>query len=236
MFLRSAYGKTLFSNLLEFQAFTASITLLLGLLGNTYTTTDPKDLKERENDLQLVETVAQIFEGMKQYGGGVHVVNQSISVIRTLQGILRGGVDSSGSLRLAIPYFGTISVARGGAVQSLEGERLLGATPRSQAPSKAPRPLQSSRFNSAQPTSSRSTWPSVPIPNAQTYQGLGANEEYTNGSSGWPQDTVLQFTSTHFPTLDAQVVDGPAGDSFQDSEMMFFDSLLNTDVAGNWSF
>jgi hypothetical protein len=32
MFIRSAYDRTLFSNLIEFHAFTAAITLLLGLL------------------------------------------------------------------------------------------------------------------------------------------------------------------------------------------------------------
>jgi hypothetical protein len=236
MFIRSLHGQTLFSNLVEFQAFTAAITLLLGLLGTTHST-DPVVLKERQEDLQLVETVVQVFEGMKQYGTGVHVVSQSISVIHTLLGIVRNEGNSSGILRIAIPHFGTISVARGGTVQSLEGERILGANPRSQSiPMQGKSPLQALRSNSStSSTGAGSTRPSMSAPKQKEYQSLGSTVD-VNGNDAAMQNTVLQFTSSQFPTLDAQVVDPTTGWPFQESDMMFFDSLLNTDVAGNWDF
>jgi hypothetical protein len=237
MFIRSAYGKTLFSNLIEFQAFTSAITLLLGLLGCTNATTDPVAFKEREEDLQFVETVAQIFEGMKQYGGGVHVVNQSISVIRTLQGILREEENSSGSLCLAIPHFGTISIARGGAMQSLEGERILGANPRSKASSlPVHQQLQSSRSNSTHsPAASGQAWLPISASKEQQYQNMDGVAGSMDGSTAWPNNTVLQFTSTQFPPFDAQTTDSTTGWPFLESDMMYFDSLLNTDVAGSWN-
>jgi len=194
-------------------------------------------LKERQEDLQLVETVVQVLEGMKQYGTGAHVVNQSISVIHTLLGIVRNEGNSSGILRLAIPHFGTISIARGGTVQSLEGERILGANPHSQAiPMQGKSPLQALRSDST-PLSigAGSTWPPMSAPKQKEYQSLG-NTVDVNGSDAAMQNTVLQFTSSQFPTFDAQVVDPTTGWPFQESDMMFFDSLLNTDVAGNWDF
>jgi hypothetical protein len=236
MFIHSGFGKTLFSNLFVFQAFTATITLLLGLLGPTYTT-DPVVLKEREDDLQLVETVVQILEGMKQYGTGAQVVNQSISVIHTLLGIVRNEGNSSGILRLSIPHFGTISVARGGAVQSLEGERILGANPRSQATSmQGKSPLQALCSNpSPCSTSAGTSWQSMSAPKQNEYLSPGDEVDIIDNDAVI-QKTVLQFTSNQFPTFDAQTLDAGTDWSFQESDMMFFDSLLNTDVAGNWDF
>jgi hypothetical protein len=229
MFMRSAFGKTVLSNLIEFQAFTAAITILLGLLGHTNTIGDPIALKERQDDLQLVETVAQILEGIKQYGSGVHVVNQSISVIHTLLGMVRNEGTSPEVLRLAI------SVARGGAVQSLEGERILGANPRSQAKTQQS-PLQSLRTSTNPSTAvTPSPWPSMTVPQAQSYPTMNNDGTVLNANSMGLQNNVLQFTSSQFPTFDAQTLDNNAGWQFQESDMMFFDSLLNNDVAGSWN-
>jgi hypothetical protein len=56
-----------------------------------------------------------------------------------------------------------------------------------------------------------------------------------NANSMGLQNNVLQFTSSQFPTFDAQTLDNNAGWQFQESDMMFFDSLLNNDVAGSWN-
>ncbi|KAE9362869.1 hypothetical protein N431DRAFT_391419 [Stipitochalara longipes BDJ] len=236
MFMRSAYSKTVLSSLIEFQAFTAAITILLGLLGPIHNTTDPVTLKERQDDLKLVETVAQILEGIKQYGCGVNVVNQSISIIHTLLGMARGETDSPGVLRLVIPHFGTISVARGGAVQSLEGERILGANPRSQL-TQVQTPLQALPTKSTPSSSGTTTpWPANPVPQTQEYQSINNGGNVLNDNGMGMQNNVLQFTSSQFPTFDQQAMNNTAGWPFQENEMMFFDSLLNNDVAGNWNF
>jgi hypothetical protein len=193
-------------------------------------------LKERNEDLQLVETVVQIFEGMKQSNIGLNVVSQSISAIRTLQDIIRDEGNSSGNLRLEIPHFGTISISRGGAVQSLEGERILGANPRSQATSLwAQAPPPAIRSNST-PSSSGTehTWPSMTVPDQQGYQSNNDNGQLIDGNGAWRPNTAVQFTSNQFPTFEAQNMDNTTAWPFQETDMMFFDSLLNTDVAGNW--
>jgi len=236
VFMRSAYSKTVLSNLIEFQAFTAAITILLGLLGPTRSTTDPVTLKERQDDMQLVETVGQILEGIKQYGSGVQVVNQSISVIHTLLGMVRNEGNSPGVLRLAIPHFGTISVARGGAVQSLEGERILGANPRSQTNLQVQAPLQGLRTHSIpSSTGTASPWTAMSVPPTNSYPATNSDGNMFNDKSMGLQNNVLQFTSSQFPTFDAQAIDGTAGWPFPESDTMFFDSLLNNDVAGNWN-
>ncbi len=53
-----------FSNLLEFEAFTAATTLLLGFLG-PQRSTDPDPLQVRADDAELVETVVRDFEKLK---------------------------------------------------------------------------------------------------------------------------------------------------------------------------
>lgn len=48
--------------------------------------------------------------------------------------------------------------------------------------------------------------------------------------------TVLQFTSCHFPALENSSMNDLTEWPFQESDTIYFDSLLNTDVEGNWNF
>lgn len=123
--IRETNGTFYFSNLLDFEAFTAATTLILGLLvslGDKFQDTS----QEQDEDSELVEMVVRNFERLKRHGSQVSVGSQSILVIQTLQGLLRGE-SSSGQLRLEIPFFGTIKVAHCGTIEPLEGERILGA-------------------------------------------------------------------------------------------------------------
>jgi hypothetical protein len=234
MFIRKAHSIIFVNTLIEFQAFTAAITVLLGLLGSAPSTTDPTVLKERGEDMQLVETVLQILEEHKQRGAGVLIVNQGISVIRTLQGVLRNEGNSTGNLRLEIQHFGTITITRSGNVQSLEGERILGANPRSTIMSKgvnvqhqAGRPNSTPLATGAGPTST-----SVSFSNGQDHQTANGS-----GENAWMNDTVLQFTSSQFPMFEAQGMDGNIEWlPFQESDILLFNSLLDTDVGVNWDF
>lgn len=49
-------------------------------------------------------------------------------------------------------------------------------------------------------------------------------------------NTVLQFTSCHFPAFESSSMNDFTEWCFQESDTIFFDSLLNTDVEGNWNF
>ena len=236
--MREAYGTTFVSRFVEFQAFTAAVTLLLGLLGTTSTTNDPVIMKEQQEDQQLVETVVQVLERLYQYGTNVQGVSPSISVIRTLQDILRNEGNSSGNVRLTIQHFGTISVARGGTVQSLEGERILGANPRSTVTSMEIHPLrQAGQSSSTSPaTGAGPSSTSTSVPRGPEYQSFNDGGEAMTESGAWMNNTLLQFTSSQFPTFEAQPMDSAAEWQFSESDVMLFDSLLNTDVEGNWDF
>lgn len=229
--IRASRTSLLFSNLLEFQAFTAAVTLLLGLLGAPKST-NQEILQEGYEDSQLVETVIDNFERFKQLDT-MTIGTQSISVIRTLQRFVQGG-NASDKLRLEIPFFGVIRISRSGALQPLEGERVLGANG-----------CQSSSF--LRPA--QSTLPSfmtrieripnlMPQPNKQIpHEAVGKEESYA-GSDVGRDDTILQFSGGHFQLPEASgIQDGfdTSEWSFQESDMIFFDSLVNTDLMGDWT-
>ncbi|RHZ43217.1 fungal specific transcription factor domain-containing protein [Aspergillus thermomutatus] len=194
--IRASQRNFYFSNLLEFEVFTAATTLLLGLLG-PHRSTDPDALQVRTDDAELVETVVQNFERLKQHGSGMSVGDQSISVIRTLQSFLQGR-HISGNLRLEIPFFGTIKIARSGAVEALEGERVLGAN--------APRNILFHR-----PTQ-LATSPSVtgpePSVGRQEPQAKVVNTGSYAGKEMGSQDTALRFSDGHLQFSETSDIPG----------------------------
>ncbi|PYI02088.1 hypothetical protein BO78DRAFT_422889 [Aspergillus sclerotiicarbonarius CBS 121057] len=227
--IRESQGTLLFSNLLEFQAFTAAITLLLGLLGPPKGTKQG-DLQERHADSQLVETVVAHFERLKQHGSGMSVGTQSISVIRTLQQFLHGR-HLSGRLRLEIPFFGVIKIACG-AVQPLQGERILGANA---CPSASfLRPAQSTVSSSMRTDYTSTLMPHHRNPIPPTNE----TEDSTPDNDTGEGNTMLHFSGGHFQLPDASDTRNDLDTSewtFDESDMILFDSLINTDLVGNWT-
>ncbi|CRG85768.1 putative transcriptional regulatory protein C530,08 [Talaromyces islandicus] len=226
--IRESQMTLLFSNLLEFEAFTAATTLLLGLLG-PQTSTNEGVLQERYEDSQLVETVVQNFERLKKHGAGMSVDVQSISVIRTLQQFLHGTL--SGRLCLEIPFFGIIKIASSGVVQPLEGERILGANA-----------CQNTSFSlPAQSTVSSSIRKMDCAPTSMSHRKRYTTKETNeNGQRNATNDTpILQVSGVHFQFPEALGVQGGHDTSewlFEESDMIFFDSLVNTDLGGDWTF
>lgn len=96
----------------DFQTFTAVIVLLLNLLEPRSALDDYTQQQRDEQDWQAIEKVVQIFSD-KTAGIDPVVATQGIQVIKTLSAIGRNGGQNSGSMKLAIPYFGTISIAKG---------------------------------------------------------------------------------------------------------------------------
>lgn len=209
--IRGSRTSLLFSELLDFQAFTAATTLLLGLLGASTSRDDL--LRERHADSELIEMVIQNFERSAHNGSGKSVSAQSISVIRLLQRVLHKE-EPHGSLYIEIPFFGVIQASHGGAVQPVEGERLLGAN-----------------------SSSTSRVDSIAAPSA-IENSLGCElEDRCNDGDARENDTVLNFLDEHFQfpqrmsIQDGSNVEWPLGDS----DMVFFDSLVDTDLLGSWT-
>lgn len=227
----------LFSNLFEFQAFMAAITLILGLFV-PHSSSDQTALHERYEDTLLIEKVIQAFEQTEETSAHVSIGKQSISVIRTLQRVLRNEQGLYPKLRLEIPFFGTISVARSGAIHSLEGEPIIGANSRPAA-----RPTEAvSTFSSVQPglfpasevrTNSTSSQFFV-----QPNQWMPGNEDQEHPEADL-NNTVFRFEDGHFQMPELL---NPSGDSFgsewifDEDETIIFDSVINTDLLGNWNF
>ncbi|CAI7590057.1 unnamed protein product [Penicillium glandicola] len=232
MIIREDHQKLLFSNLLEFQAFTAATTLLLGLLSPLKGRTQDV-LQERHEDAQLVEKVVQIFERLKTHGAGMSVGTQSISAIRTLQQVLHGE-RQSGRLRLEIPFFGTIGIASGGAIQSLEGERILGANSFQTAS-----PLLPEQSTTSPSMTSTDLAPDLMCRSRiQIPQDMDGNEPAHAGNNVGGTDTVLQLSGGHFQLPEPPGIQSDLDINewhFEESDMVFFDSLVNTDLVGNWT-
>ena len=231
IFIRENHSTLLFSNLLEFQAFTAATTLLLGLLAAPKSTTQDI-LQERREDSQLVETVVATFKRLEQHGAGMSVGTQSISVIRTLQRFLDGR-NLSDRLCLETPFFGIIKIARG-AVQPLEGERILGATAGQSASLLGPAPSAVSSSMRTDHISTSISYPQDPIPQ-QTIEPDATTPDNLLGR----EIPILQTSGGHFqlPGATSHPPEGldPSEWTFDESDIIFFDSLINTDLVGNWT-
>ncbi|RFU33311.1 hypothetical protein B7463_g2980, partial [Scytalidium lignicola] len=109
LLLRCSPSGTFCCKTIDFSAFTAAVTLFLGLLepGQKMETSD--DRQQRETDQALVKAVADGMEKLATEKKDL-LAAQSAEVIRTLLAI-RNSRSHSGNLRLTIPYFGTISIS-----------------------------------------------------------------------------------------------------------------------------
>lgn len=101
----------------DFQAFTAVIILILNLLEPRSAQEDHNQRQRDEHDWQEIEKVMRIFSNKTACIDDA-VATHGIKVIKTLSDIGRNGGQNSGSMKLAIPYFGTISIAKESRFQS----------------------------------------------------------------------------------------------------------------------
>ncbi|KAK8237439.1 hypothetical protein IWZ00DRAFT_445483 [Phyllosticta capitalensis] len=118
--LRTGNGQPLYEcKVIDFVGFTAAVLLFLGLLG--YRRLDSKtgdasaQAAQDENDWRIIEITMDIFQRASTERGG-KVAEQSLRVLQQLskvRNMTMSGEDISYSERVAIPYFGTISVQRG---------------------------------------------------------------------------------------------------------------------------
>jgi hypothetical protein len=111
LFLRDQNAAPFVCRIYEFLAFTVAVTLLLGILQPTEDFKDRKQIQQEEEDRKLVDRVLDRFERLQTVAPN-DLLTQSIEVIRTLQAIDLKVPSAEINLRLTIPHFGTISVAR----------------------------------------------------------------------------------------------------------------------------
>ncbi|RMZ88038.1 hypothetical protein DV736_g4733, partial [Chaetothyriales sp. CBS 134916] len=108
--------------LIDFQAFTAAMLLLLNLCGyasaNRTSQQHPQDLEQDQHDSELIDlTIALLQDASKELGGAVAA--QSVQALELLAQV-RQGSDGKASkecqkqtCQVSIPYFGTISITMG---------------------------------------------------------------------------------------------------------------------------
>jgi hypothetical protein len=139
--------------------------------------------------------------------GGDAVAKQCVNVINTLLSAESPAGPNGGNLRLTIPYFGTINIARPPVAQNQNDNRV---------------------FNSMQLPQTVSANQQQGIQDWQMLKG----PQYAAPNQG--HAPVVSFTSSQFPThLAEQNIEDW---SLQEADTLFFDSLLNTDLEGNWIF
>ncbi|KAF8854136.1 hypothetical protein BDZ45DRAFT_597491 [Acephala macrosclerotiorum] len=209
--LRNAENKSFCCKVVDFGALTACVTLFLGLLDPLIDTESHREKNQRESDRALVQTVLESMEQLSNRGKDV-VATQSVNVIKSLLAVDDPSGNNNGNLKLTIPYFGTISIVRP------QATRLTGPTanlPYVQQQQQQ-QPPKSVRQDQQLPSQ---TWGSYSLPPTQD-------------SVSQP---MVSFQSSQFPPLlsEQQSIHDWA---LPEADTLFFDSLLNTDIEGNWIF
>jgi hypothetical protein len=105
----------------DFIGFTAAVLILIGLF-NFATPENKANMKEVESDIRLIEISIDIFRRASSEKGG-KVALQSAQVLEKMQAKFKSGGcskscsnDDDDCNEMVIPYFGTISIRRGGQV------------------------------------------------------------------------------------------------------------------------
>jgi hypothetical protein len=202
----------------DFGALTSTITLyLVSVMPESETGGESQaQQQQRESDKAMIQAVLKHMEELSQ-GGRDLVATQSVNVIKSLLAI--GSPDSpssrqTGNLKLTIPYFGTISIVR---------------------PSSAD---QTSEMSYLQQVPHQSLAMGQELP-PQSWQN-----SFTPRSPGFASQTkmpMISFMSSQFPEFSCQVPclePEPQQQQIEDwslpGDNFFFDSLLQTDLEGNW--
>jgi hypothetical protein len=122
IFLRERSKASFLCKIIEFQAFKAAITLLLGILQPSQIVKDAMQIRQEEEDRKLVDTIRNLFEELQALENDV-VLAQSAEVLKTLQCVNLNDHGKAGNIRLTIPHFGTISLGKGRCNMVAQGAR-----------------------------------------------------------------------------------------------------------------
>lgn len=98
--------------IIDFGAFTAIVTLLLGLLEPVEGVEGQDERQQRDNDRDMVQKFLLSMEQLQHGPNRDLIAVQSANVIKSLLAIESPTGQSTSNLRLTIPYFGTISIVR----------------------------------------------------------------------------------------------------------------------------
>jgi hypothetical protein len=197
---------------MDFAALTSTVTLLLGILQVVQGAETPEARAQKTSDRALVQAVLKSLHLAASGGNDVMSV-QSIAVIKSLVAMdSPNAPKESGSLRLTIPYFGTISIVR-------------------------PKPAASSNVDERNKTSAI-----VSKAAGMDFANTHASQSGDWGAVAYktpPEDLqqqMVSFTSSHFPPGQQEQAGMPpfVDWNLSEADTQFFDTLLSTDVDGSW--
>lgn len=221
--IRRSGTRSFCCRVVDFGAFTSCVTLLLSILEIPPAGGDNVLVQEQKrSDKELVETVLGV---MSECAKGEDVMAiQSVDVIKTLL----ASPSTTGNLRLTIPYFGTISIAR----TQIPASASAAAGASSSTPA----------LSTTQSTPSLTNSLSNPLPNLLPGDTQSMSQQQQRNQDQcdamvcpWAAQPIVSFKSSQFPPLEPeQQIEDWSG--LQADNTMFFDSLLNTDLEGNWCF
>ncbi|PMD23698.1 hypothetical protein NA56DRAFT_596167 [Hyaloscypha hepaticicola] len=220
--LRKAGTSSFCCNVVDFGALTCTITLyLVSVMESEASGESHAQRQQREADEAMVQAVLKHMEELSQ-GGRDLVATQSVNVIKSLLAI--SSPDSlsgrqTGNLKLTIPYFGTISIVRPPSVEQNY-------------------PSDVSYLQQGQQQS---------LPMGQGLPSQPWQNSFTPRSPGFTTQTkipTISFMSSQFPEFSCQVPCSEPEPQQQQQlpdwnlpeDNLFFDSLLQTDLEGNWIF
>lgn len=106
--MRSSDNKSFCCKVVDFGALTTTVALFLGLLDPSQ---NAEHSHQRDSDRALIQGVLKTMESFAQNSNEA-IAAQSVNVIKSLLAVDQLTGESSGNLRLTIPYFGTISIVR----------------------------------------------------------------------------------------------------------------------------
>jgi hypothetical protein len=217
--LRKSYNKSFCCKTIDFGALTATVALFLGLLN---TTNSPVVQSHQDDaDRALIKMVYEVMENFAKNKNEI-VAAQSVTVIKSLLAVEHPTNQHEGNLRLTIPYFGTVSIVR---PQPKVQQQLH--TPPSQSTDLAQQQSQASFYTTTPQQES------VDVSNTsletQPWQNL---QMPAQGALNYP---TVSFQSTYYNEI-APAPTNVQATGWSEADTLFFDSLLNADLDGNWTF
>jgi len=235
--------------LIDFEAFTATMLLLLNLCGYSQQhragNAQPPDVEQDQKDLELIDlTIALLHDAAKEAGGVVAAqCAQALEMLtRVRQGCGERPETNMETCKVSIPYFGTISIGLGKHFVPMKtgtyprpGASQLSSLGAAGGPNSGLPTPPSITSTSTQPSPMCSGGDNPRVPRAPVYE---STDYIAPGlEQGWPatDDPFVSFDS--FMALPAQATDLSSVDSSADYTPQQYSSATNdSSIAGGFPF
>ena len=225
--IRGQESPTLFSNLVDFQALTSVVTLLLAQIGFNYAIKYGQSInfhEESANDLVLIERVMNILQSTGSTGHeGEEFTGEFFSTVQTLQRILLESGTPSQNLLLKIPHYGTIGITQTRVIPPEVPSRNSVINASSSGPEGSPNRKQTPIADHSK-MNAHTAW----LPQSDAFPRSGGGQSSSDQAMNPP---AIHFQSSHFSALDSEMIDINSLDHlFENHEVLLLDSMLRSDV------